>query len=52
MKLTEWSLTEDFWGNIQAHGYVIGHHRLVDGNWIDTSKVLSMEAGEVSGSKR
>ena len=50
MKLTEWSLTEDFWGNVQAHGYVTGHHRLAEGDWIHTSKVLSIESSEVQGS--
>lgn len=27
MKLTEWNLTEDVFGNVQAHGYVTGHYR-------------------------
>ena len=30
--LTEWQLNRTFSGDILAHGYVTGHHRLKDGD--------------------
>lgn len=42
--LTEWQLNWTFRGDILAHGYVTGHHRLKDGSWIHTSRILKIEA--------